>query len=146
MQRPHERLNLIRGLTRLGRRTVEIICLDSDEITSGELVDTEVVSTVQEGGVENRQITHKRFLPCGHLAKASSITAICDVCGSIVCESEGCYAICRHCHRCLCRHCYRTYSDEDGEVTLCTSCHMDAKARRAAVNASRAIYHFFVKK
>lgn len=143
MQRPHERRNLIRELNRLGRRTIEIVHLDDDEITERELIDNEVISTVREDGIEIRQVSHKRFLDCRHVAKASDIAATCDICGSMVCEN--CFAVCHHCQKCLCRYCYKIYSDEEGEVTLCKSCYAGAKARRAAISVSKAICRFFIK-
>ena len=144
MLQPHEIRNLIRALSQLGRKTTEIIHIDSDEIGDGELVDREVLSSVQAGGIEIKETSYNRLLDCGHVTRASSIAATCDLCGRMVCEK--CYAICRNCNICVCRYCYRVYADEYGEETFCTSCYMDVKARRTAINASKAIFRFFVKK
>ena len=144
MNQPHDIRNLIRAINQLGRKTTEVIHLDYGEIGDGELLDREVVSSVQETGIEIKETSYKRQLDCGHMARASDIAAVCDICGGTCCEKE-CAAICYSCHRILCRYCYKVHTDEEGEKTYCSSCYMDVKARRTAINASRAIFRFFVK-
>ena len=144
MNQPSEILKIIRMINQLGRTTRETIHLDSGEIDDGELVDREVTSTIQEGGIEINETLHSRLLDCGHIGQASSIAGECDLCQRRVCEA--CFFSCDRCRRSVCRYCARVHVDDDGEGIFCTSCYMDVKARRTAINASKAIFRFFVRK
>ncbi len=144
MLQPHEIRNLIRAISQLGRTTRETIHLDSGEIDDGEFVDTEVISTIQEGGIEINEKLYSRLLDCGHIGQASSIAGECDLCHGWPCSE--CFFSCDRCRRSVCRHCARVLVDDDGEGIFCTSCYMDVKARRIAINASKTIFRFFVRK
>lgn len=143
MNQAHDIRNLIRIINQLGRKTTEVTHLDYGRMSDGDLVDREVVSSVQETGIEIRETSYRRYLGCGHMTRASDIAAVCDICEGTCCSE--CAAICHRCHRGLCKYCYKVHIDEEGEKTYCSSCYMDVKARRTAINASRAIFRFFVK-
>ncbi len=144
MLQPHEIRNLIRAISQLGRTTRETIHLDSGAIDDGEFVDNEVVSTIREGGIDIRETSYSRLLDCGHIGQASSIAGECDLCQRRACDA--CFFSCARCRRSVCRYCARVHVDDDGEAIFCTSCYMDVKARRTAINASEAIFRFFVRK
>lgn len=147
MNQPHQILNMIRminQLSQLGRKTAEVVHLDHGEISDGDLVDREVVSSVQDTGIDIKETSYKRVLDCGHVGQANSIAGECDLCSRLTCPD--CLFVCQNCRRAICRYCSRVFVDEGVEEIYCTSCYADTKAKRAAISASKAIYGFFVKK
>ena len=140
----HGKQSLIRQLMGLGRKTTETVCIDSGEIGDGELKDREISASVQPTGIEIKETSYTRQLDCGHMKEASSVAVTCDMCGRRACAE--CYSICSICHRVLCRYCYKDYDNGQGEEAYCTSCYMDVRTKETAINASRAVLSFFVKK
>ena len=143
MFQPHDFQNLIRVLNQLGRAKIETVNMDSEEVDDGELIDHETRATLQDGIVIIQDISYYRQLDCGHIARASSISARCDICRRRACAS--CFSICAKCNLHICHYCSRVYSDEDGEKTFCVSCHWDVKTKSNLNRASKAIFRFFVK-
>ena len=142
MFQAHDFQNLIRVLNQLGRAKIETVILESDEV-DGEMIDHETRATLQDGVVVIQDISHYRQLDCGHIARASSIVASCDICGRRVCES--CFSTCARCNLGVCSYCSRIYRDEDSEKTFCVSCHWDVRTKDKLNRASKAILRLFVK-
>ena len=148
MLKPHEIQNSVRDiLNRLGRKTTEVTHLDTGELIDGEHIDSESVSVVKDGVVQVRQTTHKRMFECGHIASASSVAAMCDNCGRMVCEN--CITLCHKCNLYVCRYCTKIFIDKESgdELTLCNfPCFSDVKRNKMLKKAGKSIVNFFAKK
>ena len=146
MLKDPEILDLMRKLTsKLGRKTMEVTHLDSSEVADGETVDSAVISSIQEDdGVEIKHISYVRYLDCGHIAQANSIVGVCENCGRRVCDA--CHFTCAKCRQSICRYCGQSLVNNDVEETFCVLCYPDVKARRTAINVSKALFRFFSRK
>ena len=109
--RPHEFQGLLRYLEKLGRIERKYYIIDDDEISGGEHLDNQQISTVQGGLIRIDAIQTKRALDCGHVTVVDKVEAVC-ACGRMVCSA--CYSICEKCNILACRHCFRVSVDEEG--------------------------------
>lgn len=123
LRRPEDYIDLLRGHP--GVRVTTVRLLTGAASRDGLAFRREHIETEDdEGNVRQVDLVDSRTCDFGHwLDRDVRLTAVCGVCGALLCSSEGCTGRCCVCGIACCQRDRVTYELGDGKtVTYCARC------------------------